>query len=617
MLARRLLLGLVFVLQWPVCTGRAQPFEVNPITSPRFISLNIDSAAELSPDPDVRASAPGGLGYIADLRAQRLLLANPHVRAISLTGLDNRAFLPTTGSIYYLSQDECVENELASELPPGGCTPLVLDERDRLELSWYGHPTGARALGSTFNGDGIMMPPVPMFLYEQVGASMTNPGALLEFISGSPVPYAPPPRWGDLSSTDRPDGEGSGFRTGQIVLIPGNGIGESTPTLIPDHLRVTGFLTTPFDSVTFTVEALSSNDSNTALPVWIDRRRSDPAPVRLYARCNEMPTMGGGWNYEQELSADGTALLLMDDSICAGGKWYITVTVQQNFQEVVFHTRVSHVRDRDIKVETVGVRFGPELPPPGYVREFPSSAERLLIENALRMAAWRYFGATGGTRIIRSFRVDYRGCPFGTDVCINDSTGANGFCWPVPGNIFLSPGPRPWLSATLMPFGWVGSSIALNYVHENGHCDLHGTNHDEYFEPWALDTVCDLDRGILIQCAHGLMSGQYGMSELSDQRSSFCTDLSHRRVVSMRIRDSSGWDGAPMTVAGPDAISECLDGGTERDPANIDTSMWHQMNTFSDHLVPFTGSTPDNHHYRNFAFDPIRTEVGEIVVVGP
>jgi len=168
---------------------------------------------------------------------------------------------------------------------------------------------------------------------------------------------------------------------------------------------------------------------------------------------------------------------------------------------------------------------------------------------------------------------------------------------------------------------WVLARMSLVLPHEWGHCYLHMNGRDEYFRSTGLDSICgDTDR-LIQQCTHSLMSSLWGLTGILDQRTSLCTNSTHRTSAELGIQmfDMSGaamWMPGFMSVAGPDAVHECADGGTDFDRTQSD-SMWNQINVFAGPLVSFDGHTPDNHPFFNFARDRGRTELGESVVVTP
>ena len=66
-------------------------------------------------------------------------------------------------------------------------------------------------------------------------------------------------------------------------------------------------------------------------------------------------------------------------------------------------------------------------------------------------------------------------------------------------------------------------------------------------------------------------------------------------------------------IRGISAVTECSDLETDFDRVQ-DQSSWSRLNA-NVVMVPNTNHTADNFHFRNFALDPDRHELGESVVV--
>jgi len=504
-------------------------------------------------------------------------------------------------SAYFLSQDECVENEVESTLPSGfSCTAVPFSERDAVSLSWVGG-TPLHRYHSQFNGDYLMHGPVPISLPFMGGASMTTPGAVLRFASGPAVPYDSSMPWRNLSTF--PNGEGSGFRTSSIELLGGNGMGADIPPLIEDYQRLLGFLILPIDTVFFRARSLDeeSDTSQTTVALWLENR-SVTAPVFVHAECGRAP-VGVGDYHTQAFTAAGTAFVQLDDADCPGARhWHFAVTVGNAADHVVFNALVSHARASDNKNELVWTNW------------VPIPSDQATIRQGLREAAWLHFGTTGGTRLLTGYRIGWGtdGCRTGTDICIEDSNGG-GVCNYVIGHYYVKPGRPPYGSNA----DDVRSRIRSTTAHESGHCDLFQDGNDEYISATAVNNICD-DSTFRIShgCGHSIMAQGFAAASARDLQNMFCTDSNHRSAVLLNIQTSDGMGGfmyQGFGIRGISAVTECSDLETDFDRVQ-DQSSWSRLNA-NVVMVPNTNHTADNFHFRNFALDPDRHELGESVVV--
>jgi hypothetical protein len=556
----------------------AQPLPVHQLTTQRAVSLNIDSSAEFPIDHDGRTPFQG---YAPNLDQRRRILANPWVRGVTLTGVDNWYL----ANWYLFSEDECQENRIAATLPPGvPCTAVPANDVDRMTLAWADGTSTVTRVARQFNGDSTFFP-FPMTLSTSGTRSLANPGARLRMVSGPAVLYDAPPRWSTLGN--KPDGEWTGFKTESLTLVPGPQ-GDSTPVLLSSYERVTGVLMQPADTVTFRVPG--ATDTRTTVALWLDMPPGESVwpSVEVRAKCGGAPHQTG-WDYKQTFSA-GTAFLdlYLQGSVTCPTDWYVSVT-SASPHDVVFHARASrHYLDKRWSNLTVGTLW------------MPSATERTNIRNAMREAAWKTYGMTGGTHLLKSFNYTWGSCN-GVDFCwrgfpatcngMNANTGlANhidntiNICWPT-------------------PVSGVQSMAAL-MAHEMGH--IYAGLGDEYWRSNDFAKICDQSGVTILRCTHTTMSITW-----DNDITSLCNDRTHTSYPEMRIQTFSGgmyqwpWVGG---VRGNNTISECADGSTNTAGPHGDDA-WQQIAG----RVPVSHSavsTPDNHHFRNFAAASARIEIG-------
>lgn len=143
--------------------------QTRTLTSAQTIPITIASS-EFPQDGENR--------YLPSLDQRRRIIGNPWIRRATLQGP------PVMG--LGLSPDACRETQ--TYIPGYPCTSVTAEERDRVELMWFGGTPVA-----AFNDDlNRMTGRVSLAVPVSGGNSLLFPGMILRFVSGPPVPHIPP-----------------------------------------------------------------------------------------------------------------------------------------------------------------------------------------------------------------------------------------------------------------------------------------------------------------------------------------------------------------------------------------------------------------------------------------
>ncbi len=408
-------------------------------------------------------------------------------------------------------------------------TPVTSGNFDRLEAGW-----ADRSPSVTRNGTSLAAMQVPLSFNGSRLRTLQSPGLKLSFKSNDAY-------------------EATGYTLGTLRVRSTSD--QGTTSFVSLYERVTGVLVGRDDVVTMRVPA--TRDKMT-VSTWTD---SFALGVAVYARCNAQPSRTA-FHRRRYL----TPIAFVELPACTG-TWYISLT-NIHPSDQVFHLTVgSHKADRELKNIKVGVAYS------------ISATERAQVQQALEDAAWRIYGASQGTQIIRSFKW------YQADAC-DDGWPAEEFaCGGSPCNICLHPesGRSNCSASKKMTLSRNSNRSAATIAHEMGHCQL-GLP-DEYQD--TTNRTCRQVNSLGL-CGHSIMEGSW------DNINGFCTAMNHRRHTvsctglnprSFYCRGNTGPYG-----------HEC--GGRRR---WIDgTSMWDRL--FNDGKVRYRhpNRTPDNHNYLNF-----------------
>lgn len=359
----------------------------------------------------------------------------------------------------------------------------VAGSNDRAEVQWFsGSPTSLTAQHTSS--------PTNLTVATSGTNSWMWPGMIFNTITGPDIDGSSP--------TSTPDRESWGYLT-EGVRVTGNGTTGSTvwPTL--------GVYDGAIGVVLANDDVMDSLVATTGHPVSVVLRL--PAGqlgsgVILWGRCGAPPTSTA---YDRKVwtNSDGGAFFQMTP--CSGGQTlHISVTNTSN-QPRAFRLYVASHRDSR---EWTGVKVG--------VAWNATASEMNDIRTAFQRAAWQFFGMTGGTHIIRSFRYynnatacddpnpadEYACYGSGCQVCLSPGTGRANYNGLGKITLYANGGGN---AATWMRGG---STI----VHEFGH--MYAGLPDEYVEfPGTLTFP---------GCAHTRMAAD------ADNAFTLCTPANHR-----------------------------------------------------------------------------------------
>jgi hypothetical protein len=179
--------------------------------------------------------------------------------------------------------------------------------------------------------------------------------------------------------------ESWGFRTTQVRLVPNGTIGSSiVPTLSPFDDTV--IVLAPSDDIVTTAVF------NTTLPITLAAFYSSGVfanGVRMWARCGAPPT-ATNFVSPNPLVAAGSGTLLELGS-CASN-WFVSFTNVDPNPQVVRVIASAHFSSRDMFGGNVGISW------------LATAGEVTSIQQYFREAAWRFYGLSGGTMLLRNFR---------------------------------------------------------------------------------------------------------------------------------------------------------------------------------------------------------------------
>lgn len=242
---------------------------------------------------------------------------------------------------------------------------------DRFELDWATDPP----------------PPTPNFLSTIAPgtASLTGPVAAGTNSLQFPGMIMRVRTGADAARFSGVDHESFGFAVDFIEATPRTTLGNSIPPTFSPYENVGGLLMGGADTV---FALLADTTHFQTLAFWTS------GPVSIFARCNADPTPTTFNSVATSTGPGGGALLEL--GLCSGGgQWHIAITSPAGSSPTSFHIVVG-AHWNNANFDQVGLRVG--------LNWNASSAQLTSVRASFRTAAWRFFGATGGTRIMRSFR---------------------------------------------------------------------------------------------------------------------------------------------------------------------------------------------------------------------
>ncbi len=340
------------------------------------------------------------------------------------------------------------------------------------------------------------------------------------------------------------------------------------PLTLAAYERVTGvLLSSPSisepDSLMFAIDPAVAHPTVAA---WLNTPTS--APVLFYARCGAVPTLES-WDIGAQASATRPAFL--DLSMGCSTQWFV---IAVNVGGLRPSAGAPAAFDLRIGAATAGrewsdIRVGIEYP-------VTTGAEEQYIRNAVREAAWRFYGATGGSHLVRSFVFDttpgcrdvticwrnrpvFAGCTDGDAITAGGGTlGTVHVC--IDTSSAVRPNPRGDAALLAHEFGhlFTGTSV-LNWLG------------DEYWESSGLTPICGLSGQLILRCSHSLMT-----VGANPRITSLCNARTHDSTVEVLRQTPDGLSRIGM-AAGDRTLAECSDGALySGDPYGI--AAWDQLN---------------------------------------
>lgn len=311
----------------------------------------------------------------------------------------------------------------------------------------------------------------------------------------------------------------------------------------------------------------------------------------VFARCGSKPTQTAYDYYRtfywwgQNVPAFLRLRERPDGSTCTGG-WYVTLV---NATGIDFMFSVLVGRNYPSR-EWTNIRVGIEFP--------ANAAEQAWIRQALREAAWRIFGASGGSQVLHSYTFDPPGACSNVTICWRNRPMGGAVC--PPGTAQVAPG----VPIGTMHMCWdttpPGSGVWPDHTpaatlagHEFGHL-LMGLGDEYWFSYSPFGEICGLAGVGIHRCSHSIMT-------ISDANRvhSLCTNRSHGLATEHRRQLTAG--SMPFTngvMRGPNTATECWN-GTINQAGPWGSSAWAQAN--GSGLVP--SSHPQDVSADNYSFE--------------
>jgi hypothetical protein len=363
---------------------------------------------------------------------------------------------------------------------------------DSVELGWY-NGTGTPVTRTGLFGTHIAT------LATHSTNSGSYPGARLTFRTG--------PSWVGTGAYVESEDRGFEILNLRVTGSTTAGLG-SIPTLAA-HERVVGVLQANDDIVQMRLPV--NTTARATVNVWLETPNTNQ--VAVWARCGSAPTAASHfasavtWDASVYPTWAGASLDLPPCSSSSG--WFISVTNTSTSRHVFHLTWGFHTTNYEFSSLRIGVNFA------------ATPTELEAIRRNFQAAAWRLLAITGGSRMIRDFRVingavncdhgpfealtacELQGCDFCLAAVNRGEYWNNGPC---------RSKQYDW-GIALCREAWEDTSVVI--VHELGHAM--GLP-DEYHE---VNLSCPDFEGTLALCPFSAMA--------VSANPGFCTDLDHRR----------------------------------------------------------------------------------------
>lgn len=429
---------------------------------PAFVpnEFPLDPAGGAAPTAAADGVPWASVRLAANLRQQYRVLGNPYIRSATIRFANLAlSWLATTDGIQ--------------------------TSHDLLELGWTGSTPVVRT-GSLALPNGNWGAPVYLGVVASGANSLTAPGMTFRVVTGPDIGEGTPP-----TALDR---ESWGFEA-ERMEVSGTSLGSTTvPTLglydniiavlLPTNDTVRMIAPTTGHPVSILMWAPSTNATFQSGPV-------------LWARCGAPPT-ATQFDAVQFLVSPGRAIIQRPP--CPSGQSLnIAVTNTGSTARAVRLFIGSNRAEREYNIN-VGFSFNATQTQLSAVRE------------QFRRAAWLFFGMTGGSHVIRSYRFyNNSWCDAFPDTACDG--GSCDVCVEASGN-------SDCVSTVTVPVSASYRTIA----HEFGHCLTRISSFDGLRDEYR-DDACPSDRPT---CPHTLMAGAPIVASWNARN--LCTDQTHFRT---------------------------------------------------------------------------------------
>jgi len=388
------------------------------------------------------------------------------------------------------------------------------DPADAIELGWQ----GALLPSSIISGVTAPRPIAASVLGSSGSNSLMSPGALHRFRSG------PAPGWANPG-----DSEDYGFTVSWMAVF-GGAFGSASAHFLPPYERAVILLNANDDIVDLVLPPRASNQAST-FAAWLNPPANPTANrTGVWARCNAYPD---GSNWDRRAYFSSNVPIFLELGACSGS-WFVTLGTTEPDPVVVHVTGAAHNLNRVISGQRIGVKFN------------ATASERAGILYGFQSAAWRVYGASMGTSLLKDFRFYNNsncgklfGCGGGgCGVCVTTENGTSNVS-SFDGYMTLYNDVTDVLrtnNRTMIDGTTFSGGPAEIIAHEAGHKWL-GLP-DEYQVEGSCPNV-----GVGL-CGHSLMEVMWR----NNQRG-LCTDANHRGHVddmyflpTNRVDGPDGWD---------------------------------------------------------------------------
>lgn len=243
------------------------------------------------------------------------------------------------------------------------------DASDAVELGWFGSAPSASETGQT-------MPFGIMNLPTTGTRSLMSPGGLLRFRTG-PAPTSV------LNQS-----EDDGFRTASISVSAPSTIADSATETLRPFERALVLLPATDSIVNLALPARGTNEG-VSVAAWLEDPSNAPAKaLGVWMRCNALPN-AANFAHRQYFQPN-VPIFIRPTSTCSG-TWFVTVGSTAPSTRIVHVTASAHNTNRIVTGQKVGLKFN------------ATSQQMVSVAYGLRSAAWRIYGLSEGTLLLKSF----------------------------------------------------------------------------------------------------------------------------------------------------------------------------------------------------------------------